>query len=241
MASLKPVANPSEDSTQVLQAKLHGFVNFLGDALIGMTSLEVNTMIVPEISGIPFNPIVAYRELYMIPSQLGEHAYFQDRRIPKALQDRYVRLRQRLASDDYHLLIGSSYPANVSLPDPDRDPERVHLLLQNFQFLHSLRRLSELKMALDQSSFDPEKLDMIYAQTSIHLHGEVTNRYHATVLNHIHKDVMLDLHHEGVAYAEKQWQGLLGFVLRLVQNIVNLPPTQLNSAASNGQRQSPPN
>lgn len=241
MANLKQGIHNSEDATQVLQAKLNGFVDFLGDALIGMSSLEVNTMIVAEISGIPFNPVAAYRELYIIPTQVGEHTYFQERRIPKALHDRYIRLRQNFASDYYHLRVGSSDPADANLPDPDRDANRVHLLLQNFQFLRSLRKLSELKAALDQNISNPTQLDLIYAQTSLHLHGEVTNRYHATLLNHAHKNMILDLHHEGVAYSEKQWQGLLGFVFRLVQNIVHPSPAQMNSPSSNGQRQSPLN
>jgi hypothetical protein len=99
-----------------------------------------------------------------------------------------------------------------------------------------LRKVSELKTALDNRNkalyrklaqqpgyVKPEVLqkavttDMIYAQTVIQLDGDVINRYSQEILDHPHRDVILQIHKEGVTAGEKQWRGLLEFVIGLVQ------------------------
>ena len=102
--------------------------------------------------------------------------------------------------------------------------------------MRSLRKQSELKAALDNRNKALQKkqeetpgfvesdvlakavkTDMIYAQTVIQLDGDVINRYSQAIFDHPHRDIILQIHREGVTSGEKQWRGLLEFVIGLVQ------------------------
>jgi len=61
------------------------------------------------------------------------------------------------------------------------------------------------------------KTDMIYAQTIIQLDGDIINRYSEEILDHPQKDLILKIHKESVEAGERQWRGLLGFVVDVVQ------------------------
>jgi hypothetical protein len=127
------------------------------------------------------------------------------------------------------------------LPNPTKptSPEeilKVQKLLTNCRFLRSLRKISELKAVLDsrhqsflkkqyeqQGYIKPEvlqrevKTDIIYAQTVIQLDGDILNRYSQEILDHPHREVILQIHRDGVTAGEKQWRGLLEFIISLVQ------------------------
>jgi hypothetical protein len=109
-------------------------------------------------------------------------------------------------------------------------------VLHNCRFLRSLRKISELKAALDnrnkalqrqdeQLAYDlePDTLnesvmtDLIYAQTVIQLDGDIINRYSQEIFDHPHREVILQIHRDGVTASEKQWRGLLEFIISLVQ------------------------
>jgi hypothetical protein len=49
------------------------------------------------------------------------------------------------------------------------------------------------------------------------LDGDVINRYSQEIVDHPHRDVILQIHREGVTASEKQWRGLLEFIIGLVQ------------------------
>lgn len=250
----KPVSPP-------LQRNLNEFLQSLGDVLIDITALEVNTMVVEQISGAKFIAWEAYRDIYPISPE-----YLQQKGIHASLCDRYLELRKTLEveyalllsdpnSEFYDSTLNSSAQGNpiltnpsvawhqlpTQLPDPvsSTNPEEIlkaQRLLRNCRFLRSLRKLSELKTALDNrnqtlhrlqtqqlNSTNPEVLqkaittDMICAQTIIQLDGDVINRYAQEILDHPQRDVILQIHKGGVTASEKQWRGLLEFVINLVQ------------------------
>jgi hypothetical protein len=58
---------------------------------------------------------------------------------------------------------------------------------------------------------------MIYAQTVLQLDGDVINRYAQEIFDHPRRDVLLQIHRDGVTASEKQWRGLLEFIIGLVQ------------------------
>ena len=254
--SSKPIAPP-------LQQNLHEFLHSLGDVLIDITALEVNTMVVEQITGAKFIAWEAYRDIYLISPE-----YLQQQGIHESLRDRYLELRKTLETE-YTVLLsdpnsefydptvldsvsqGNQLLNNPSLawhqyqtrlPDPinPTNPEEIlkaHKLLRNCRFLRSLRKLSELKVTLDHrhqalhrlqtqqlNGANPEALhkaattDMICAQTIIQLDGDVINRYAQEIVDHPQRDVILQIHREGVTASEKQWRGLLEFVIHLVHS-----------------------
>jgi hypothetical protein len=127
------------------------------------------------------------------------------------------------------------------LPDPIKPSSleeilKVRKVLSDSRFLRSLRKMSELKTALDcrnkalnrkpdeQPGYTKSDVlqkavttDIIYAQTVIQLDGDIINRYSQEIIDHPHRDVILQLHREGVTAGEKQWRGLLEFIIGLVQ------------------------
>jgi hypothetical protein len=238
------------------------FLRSLGEVLIDITALEVNTMVVEQITGHKFIAWEAYQEIYSI----SQH-YLEQTGIHQSLRDRYLELRQKLeleyslllanptsqfynptllnsATEDNPILTESTVQLDKSqtrLPNPLRpgSPEEIleaQKLLSNSRFLRSLRKVSELKAALDSRNKALMKkqnelpsnvksdviqkaviTDLIYAQTVIQLDGEVINRYSQEIFDHPYQEVILQLHREGVTASEKQWRGLLEFIIGLVQ------------------------
>lgn len=250
------------DKSSGLSRTLNEFLQSLGEVLIDITALEVNTMIVEQITGDKFIAWEAYRNIYAIsPEYLEEHG------IHPSLCDRYIDLRKSLeleyillltdpTSEFYdptalHSATGKGqiltdptvklHELQTRLPDPLQPtrPEeifKVQRLLNDGRFLRVLRKFSELKSALDHRNkallkkqdelpghVRPEtlqkavKTDMIYAQTVIQLDGDVINRYAQELFDHPHREMILQIHREGVSAGEKQWRGLLEFIINLVQ------------------------
>lgn len=256
-----PVPN-SRPVTSGLPRSFSDFMESLGEVLIDITALEVNTMIVEKITGDKFISWEAYRDIYQISSE-----YFEQKEIHESLCGRYIELRKNLELE-YTLLLtdptcdlydpnalNSSIDGGQILTDPTvklhdmqtRLPDplnptnpteilKVQRLLNNSHFLRGLRKMSELKAALDnrnqsllkkqdESPIHVEsealqksvKTDMIYAQTVIQMDGDVINRYSQEIFDHPHRDLILQIHREGVTAGERQWRGLLEFIINLVQ------------------------
>lgn len=261
--------------TPDLSRNLDEFLQSMGEVLIDITALEVNTMVVERITGEKFIPWEAYRDIYSI-----SQGYLERQGIYESLHGRYIELLKNLELE-YTLLLSDPnsefYEPTVlnsarqashilteptvefqeiqtRLPDPLRPASseellKVRKLLRNSRFLRSLRKLSELKAALDNRNkallkkldelpgyVQPDALhkivttDIIYAQTVMQLDGEVINRYSQEIFDHPHRDVILQIHREGVTAGEKQWNGLLEFIIGLLQATLqqssgkNLPP-----------------
>lgn len=248
--------------TPGLGRNLNEFLQSLGEVLIDITALEVNTMVVERITGDKFIAWEAYREIYPISNY-----YLEQQEIHQSLRDRYLELRHKLEVE-YTLLLtdptSTFYDAAVlesanqeqqilnngtveldemrsRLPNPIHPSSpgeilKVQEILHNSRFLRGLRKISELKTALDHRNrallkvrneqlgrITPEalqkavKTDMIYAQTVIQMDGDIINRYSQEVFDHPHREVILQIHRDGVTSGEKQWQGLLEFIIGLVQ------------------------
>jgi hypothetical protein len=249
-------------STPGLSRNLNEFLQSLGEVLIEITALEVNTMVVERITGDKFIAWEAYRDIYPISEE-----YLEEQGIEPSLRDRYLELRKNLELE-YTLILADStsefYDPNVlqlateekqiltdptvelseiytRLPSPINSTSPVEIvkvqqILQNCRFLRSLRKISELKTALDNrnkalqrkqdqqmiyaeshASNLPVLTDLIYAQTVIQLDGDILNRYSQEIFDHPHREVILQIHQDGVAASEKQWRGLLEFIIGLVQ------------------------
>ncbi len=256
---------PAPDSrrfTSSLGRNFNEFIQSLGEVLIDITALEVNTMVVERITGDKFIAWEAYRDIYAISQQ-----YLEQNEIYESLRDRYIELRKSLeleytllltdpASEFYDPSVLNSatqenriltdptvqlHEIQTRLPDPlqPTSPEEIlkaHKLLTDSRFLRSLRKFSELKAALDNrnkallkkqdelpGNVKPDIVhkavttDMIYAQTVIQIDGDVINRYSQEIFDHPQRDMILEIHREGVIAGEKQWRGLLEFIIGLVQ------------------------
>ncbi|NEO29330.1 MAG: hypothetical protein F6K36_02525 [Symploca sp. SIO3C6] len=247
------------------------FVHSLGEVLIDITALEVNTMVVAQITGEKFIAWQAYRDLYPISKQ-----YLENNNVHESLHERYLDLRKNLeleytlivsdpssefyepkvlnrAGEDNHILTDPEVELDqiqTLLPDPFHPTNSDEILkakaiLSNGRFLRSLRKLSELKSALDNrnkalhkkqdeqiGNVDLEviqkavKTDIIYAQTVVQLDGDVINRYSQEIFDHPHRDMILEIHRSGVSAGEKQWRGLLQFIIGLVQASLRQPFVQ---------------
>lgn len=252
----------SRRSTPGLGRNLDEFLQSLGEVLIDITALEVNTMVVERITGDKFVAWEAYRDIYPISED-----YLERQEIHESLRDRYIDLRKTMeleytlllsdpksdfydqsildsAKQDNQILTNPTvelHEMQTRLPNPIRStsPEEIlkaQRLLHDGRFLRSLRKLSELKAALDSrnkallrkqdelpGNVKPDVLhkavttDMIYAQTVLQLDGEVINRYSQEIFDHPHREMLLQIHRDGVIAGQKQWGGLLEFIIDLVQ------------------------
>lgn len=237
------------------QGLLDKFVNSIGDLLTDITALEVNTMIVTQITAAKFNAWEAYQEIYSI----CDSDYFVVKRIPTELQTRYKNLFEGLEREYFYILVdpGSGlynpnderirrYRERIELlkrkqgQNVESDPKYKELvrpilpdptvlesttllelqrLLNNSKFLRDLRKVLELKVALDSSDATSESIDIIYAQTVMQLDGDIITRYHEKLFDREDiKDLVLKTHNEGVISGEKQWRGLLDFMVDLVRS-----------------------
>ncbi|NEP60410.1 MAG: hypothetical protein F6K31_25985 [Symploca sp. SIO2G7] len=252
----------NQGASSTLGQTFSAFVESLEQVLIDITALEVNTMVVEQISGDKFIPWEAYRDIYPISP-----TYLEQQGIHESLRDRYIELRKNLELE-YTLLLSdptsefyeqavlnsATQQDNQILTDPTVELEQMQSrlpdpysintsqkaldlkqILKNGRFLRSLRKMSELKGALDnrnkalhkiqdeQSHLPSEviqkavKTDMIYAQTVIQLDGDLINRYSEEILAHPHRDMILQIHRDGVLSGQKQWREMLEFVIDLVQ------------------------
>jgi hypothetical protein len=223
------------------------FINSLSGVLMEMTALEVNTMIVEEIAGDKFIPWESYRDIYEIsPSFLEEsaiHPTLRDRYLDLRhnLEREYAMLLSNPDSSLYDAQTAGLDMSENPLPNPfqagsSAEIVRVQLLLSDSRFLRNLRKQAELKICWDRrnralkrlAASRPDlppatiakaiKTDLIYAQTIVQLDGDIINRYSEEAIAHPHRDILLKIHHDSVEAGERQWRGILGFVLEILQN-----------------------
>ncbi|WP_375469406.1 hypothetical protein [uncultured Nostoc sp.] len=102
--------------------------------------------------------------------------------------------------------------------------KEIQILLNNDKFVRTLRKMYELKAALDSSNVTSTKIDIIYAQTVMQLDGDIITRYHKELFNlpEEAKTLIISTHNQGVISGEKQWRGTFSFLISLVQGIANL-------------------
>lgn len=102
--------------------------------------------------------------------------------------------------------------------------KEIQRLLDNDKFVRTLRKMYELKAALDSSNVTSTNIDIIYAQTVMQLDGDIITRYHKDLfsLSEDAKNLIINTHNQGVISGEKQWRGTFSFLISLVQSIANL-------------------
>ncbi|NEU81707.1 hypothetical protein [Nostoc sp. UIC 10630] len=102
--------------------------------------------------------------------------------------------------------------------------KEIQRLLNNDKFVRTLRKMYELKAALDGGNVKSTKTDIIFAQTVMQLDGDIITRYHKELftLSEDAKNLIINTHNQGVISGEKQWRGTFSFLISLVQGIANL-------------------
>ncbi|MEH1822080.1 MAG: hypothetical protein V7L31_23870 [Nostoc sp.] len=159
--------------------------------------------------------------------------------------DRVKQYRQRLEyAKKYQPSLVEADKENVKLAEPilpaptpildDKDGnnqgdwienfKEIQRLLNNDRFVRTLRKMTELKAALDSSNVTSTKIDIIYAQTVMQIDGDIITRYHKELfsLSEDAKNLIINTHNQGVVSGEKQWRGTFSFLINLVQSIANL-------------------
>ncbi|MBN3870493.1 hypothetical protein [Nostoc sp. JL33] len=269
------IQEQATDLLQKLVSSVHGLVD-------DITALEVNTMVVEQITGSKFNAWQAYEEIYSI----NDKDYFDAKGIPnpdnltepektqaQQLRKRYTSLFSQIEREYFYILLEKSTktnqpdpriiqyqerlkyqvehksnivqddPAYIKLaqpilpaPAPVADKEdnnqnnlrqrwqEIEELLNNDKFIRTLRKMSELKAALDGGNITSVDIDVIYAQTVMQLDGDIISRYHKNLfeLPEGDRDLIIKIHNEGIIAGEKQWRGTLNFLINIVQNIAKL-------------------
>ena len=220
-------------------------------------TMEVSTTIVEEITPEIFIPWEVYQDIYQISP-----VYLQERAIDPNFCDRYLDLHRRLelqyalllvnpASKLYNPRVKAEVQTDLSilakssanwtdipsrLPSPeslrDRDQKTLNKLLQEPQFLITLRQLGQLKDILDRKALNTQTIasdnfinnritnDITYAQTLIKIDGKIANRYSQEILKldlQQQKNI-IKLHNKGILAGEQQWHQLLKFILNLLQS-----------------------
>lgn len=272
------MSNQIQEQARDLLGKIVSSVHGLVDDI---TALEVNTMVVEQITGAKFNAWQAYEEIYSIKDK----DYFHVKGIPNPeilpepektqayeLQKLYKSLFSQLEKEYFYILLEKS--TDTSDPDPrivryqerlkyelENDPnilpedpvyiklarpilpaptpvadeednqknlqqrwKEIEQLLNNGKFIRTLRKMSELKAALDGGQINSVDIDIIYAQTVMQLDGDIISRYHKKLfqLPEGDRDLILKIHNEGIVAGEKQWRGTLEFLIGIIQNIAKL-------------------
>jgi hypothetical protein len=226
----------------MINEKIRIFKESLNETLLEISALEINTEIVKDITPNHFIPWEAYQEIYLITKD-----YLQQKRIEESFWDRYLDLRYKLELE-YALLLTNPasdlYKPNTVLPiltEPNLDWEQyekrlpspfnsdnpeiiieIQILLKQPSFLRSLRKLGNIKSSLDlyhnNLTSKNKENQGFFAQTIIQLDGNIINRYSPELLKHPQQKLLFTLHQKSVTEAEKQWEGLLQLLVRLIKS-----------------------
>ena len=244
---------PTNSHNLLSSSKFDQWLTSINSLLEDIPALEVSTTIVEEITPEVFIPWEIYQGIYQISP-----AYLQSRAIDPNLCDRYLDLRRRLElqyalllvnpdSKLYNSRLKSEIQTDLSilaksspkwedipnrLPSPesakDRDQKTLHKLLQEPQFLITLRQLGKRKDKLDSKSLNRQKIvdddilgykispNITYAQTSIRIDGKISNCYSQEILKLDLKNQqnIIEIHNQGILAGEKQWHNLIKFILK---------------------------
>jgi len=273
------------------QDLLDNLVKSVRTLLDDITALEVNTMVVEQITGAKFNAWKTYQEIYSI----NDKDYFDIKNIPEEgaqgqnLRQRYKSLFEQLEREYFYILLDNYLDPDSEFYNPQDDRVRkyqerleylkakkgkivesdekyvqlaepilpapspvldkkdknnkfpdgteksnqenwikncieIRKLFNHDEFLRSLRKMAELKAALDSGDIESTRIDIIYAQTVMQLDGDIISRYHKQLFEEDEetKDLIIQIHKEGVIAGEKQWRGTLDFLVNLVKGIANI-------------------
>jgi hypothetical protein len=246
------MAEPSLEQTKKnIHAAFDSLVDGLKDSVKDISALEVNTMIVSDISGLKFKPLLSYEALYRIPHKdLPENIikdsddYYDDlykgnleypslngsntkisSKDLNIARKNHLKLRERLGEAAKLATNNQDY----QLPDPEsvEDRPELHNLLENTQFIRSLRKLNELRSLAEkpEASDSSNVFDNIYAQTTIQLDGDIVNCFHKRLFESMEgddRDFLIKVHLDAVNSGQKNWQSLLHLIFDMLSQIPKL-------------------
>lgn len=144
----------------------------------------------------------------------------------------YNRRHQKAIKQNLALLINvdprwESLPTRLPQPLPQQSnsqSSKIDLLLEDRQFVFLLHRLGKIKHNLDWQVHRLRQnhqsiINKTYAQTTMGLNGEITNRYTQQILQHRDRHNLLSLHNQSVEAATKYWQGLLKLAIDFLPSL----------------------
>ncbi|HBL10702.1 MAG TPA: hypothetical protein DD379_04725 [Cyanobacteria bacterium UBA11162] len=217
-----PVPN-NKGVTSGLGRSLNQFVQSLGEVLIDITALEVNTMVVEHISGDKFIAWETYRDIYPISP-----GYLEQQGIHESLRDRYLDLRRNLereyrsllsdpnsefydpsfletATDDQSIALRETRLPNPLKPNSSDEILKAQKVLHNCRFLRCLRKMCELKAVLDsrnttlwrQQLQQPNSSDTIQ-KTVIHdtIYAQTIVQLDGDVINRYAQEILTHPHRD---------------------------------------------
>ncbi len=244
----KKEAKPQSSET------LRRFRETLKDILQEITTLEINTMVVREIPCQKFDPEGFCRRLLndiryqtreglkQVAAELGDRSEnLQQRGLVPQSQAPFVQDEYRKELIKYNLDLERYQEAERRFLEQEADPQQ-----RSYQeFLQvAYRQILDLDLTFDAqgeprlSSIEVRVLrklwelelsllheDVIFAQTTLHLDGDLTNRYRRELFDRRvfapeTAQSILQLHHTGVENAEKQWNGLIQLVVGLIERLI---------------------
>ncbi|WP_445637124.1 J domain-containing protein [Nostoc sp. DSM 114161] len=178
------------------------------------------------------------REYFYLLLEQGSGFYNpEDERIKRYrqnLEDAKKRQENLVEADEHNIKLAKPIlPAPTPIIDgkDGNDGEdwienykEIQKLLGNGRFVRTLRKIAELKAALDGGNVTSTQTDIIYAQTVMQLDGDIITRYNKELFNlpEEAKNSIISTHNEGLVAGEKQWRGTFSFLINLVQNIAKL-------------------
>ncbi|NJK33940.1 MAG: hypothetical protein HC919_02765 [Oscillatoriales cyanobacterium SM2_2_1] len=241
---------PQPQSSETLRR----FRETLKDILQEITTLDVTTMVVREIPCQKFEPESFCRRLLhdiryqtreglkQIAEELASRsASLQQQGLATQSQAPFVQDAYRKELIKYNLDLERYQEAERRFLEQEDDAQRRSY--QDFLQL-AYRQILDLELRFDAqgeprlSSIETRVLrklweleltllheDVIFAQTTLHLDGDLTNRYRRELFDRRvfapeTTQMILQLHHTGVENAEKQWNGLIQLVVGLIERLI---------------------
>lgn len=92
-------------------------------------------------------------------------------------------------------------------------------LLENSAFLRELRSLRELYYLVggEDASDTRNFIDVIAAQTVIHMDGDVMNRFHKSLLHDSERDFLIQAHQQALSAGQENWKSLVRLIIESMQ------------------------
>ncbi len=197
---------------------LKEFRETLKDVLEEITTLEINTMIVDEISTEKFDVEDFLNEVKgnIDIESVEQPIYVENGSDPKEIQEKLKLKKKRYKELDTKI---SKFQIGF---ETKNGQER--LSNKDAQMIRYFRKLWEVEQSFING-------DRIYAQTKLTLDGDLTNRYIKDLFKPTQSDVepeldpkmaglILSLHRQGVVNAQNQWSSLINTCVDLVKSLI---------------------
>lgn len=225
-------------------------LEYLQDILQNSTEFQVTTIVVDKIDYYKFIPQHIYRDIYLI-----SQTHLKELKIHPSLWQRYLYLRKELELCYLNLLVNpnsefydSEKQVNIKkhirlfddpnlnwntlltkLPTPSSAAHQpsfyLEKLLNNNDFLKTLRQLGEIKFFLDKYNYHLSlsnnlnilPANIIYSDSKFSLDGTIVHQCSHNLLDYPQAKLFLAIHQENIKQAQNQWQNWLLFLGKLLK------------------------